>query len=71
MENKFLIDLSIKYGLKSTQISKLVDMLYQCGLQELEDPVAQKIAHFICSEGLVDKPGEEVIEELKRNKFVR
>ena len=32
MENKHLIDLSIKYNLNSTEVSKLIDIIYQAGV---------------------------------------
>ncbi|MBT7736211.1 hypothetical protein HN709_00835 [Candidatus Peregrinibacteria bacterium] len=70
MENKFLIDLGIKYGLDSPQTSKIVDLVYQCGLHDLNSREAQRIAGFICEMDLVDKPTEEVIEEMKRKGFI-
>ncbi|MBD3360794.1 hypothetical protein GF366_03265 [Candidatus Peregrinibacteria bacterium] len=70
MENKFLIDLSIKYGLDSTQISKLVDMVYQCGITNIDSREAQRISNYICEMGILDKPAEEVIEELKLKGFI-
>lgn len=66
MENKFFIDLSIKYGLDSAETSKLMDMIYQCGITDLESRKAQRIANYICEMKLLDKPAEELIEELKR-----
>lgn len=66
MENKFLLDLSIKYGLDSAQQSKIVDMIYQCGVADLNSREAQRIAAYICEMRLLDKPAEELIEELKR-----
>lgn len=70
MENKFLIDISIKYGLDSSEISKLVDMIYQCGLDDLDSKKSQRIAHYICEMKLLDKPAEELIEELKRKELI-
>ncbi len=66
MENKFFIDLSIKYGLDSADLSKLADMIYQSGYSSLDSPEAQKAAVFIIENGILKKPPEEVIEELKR-----
>lgn len=71
MENKFLIDISIKYGLDSSQISKLVDMIYQCGILQVDSRDAQRIANYICEMNLIDKPAEEVIEELKLKGFIQ
>ena len=70
MENKFLIDLSIKYGLDSAQISKLVDMIYQCGIEKVDSREAQRISNYICDMKLIDNPAEEVIEELKLKGFI-
>ena len=71
MENKFLIDLSIKYGLDSSQVSKVVDIVYQAGNQEVDSRGAKRVAGFICKMGLVDKPAEEIIEELKRKGLMK
>ncbi|MFH1284090.1 MAG: hypothetical protein ABIH78_00680 [Candidatus Peregrinibacteria bacterium] len=65
MENKLLIDLSIKYGLDTAQVSKLTDMVYQCGVMDLNSQEASRIATFICKMDMINKPAEEIIEELK------
>lgn len=70
MENKFLIDLSLKYGLSSAQVSKVVDMIYQCGITQVDSREAQRIANYICEMKLIDTPSEEVIEELKLKGFI-
>ena len=66
MENAFLIDLSIKYGLDSAQTSKVVDMIYQCNVSDLASREAKRIANFICEMSLISRPAEEIIEELRR-----
>ncbi|NIA02264.1 MAG: hypothetical protein GWP15_02685 [Nitrospirae bacterium] len=71
MENKFLIDLSIKYGLDSAQVSKLADMIYQCGISEVDSSEAQRIANYICEMNILDKPAEEIVEELKLKGFIK
>ena len=71
MENKFLIDIGIKYGLDSAQISKLVDMLYQCGCEQVDSRNAQRIADYICETELLEKPTEEIMEELKLKRFLK
>lgn len=65
MENKFLIDLSIKYGLESAKISKIVDIIYQCGIREADSREGQRIANYLCEFNLVGRPAEEIMEELK------
>lgn len=65
MENKFIIDLTIKYGLDAAQVSKITDMVYQSGAGALDNKFAQHVADFICKNGLIEKPAEEIIEELK------
>ena len=70
MENKFLIDLSIKFGLDSAEVSKIVDTMYQCGITQVDSAEAQKIANYVCSNGLLDKPAEELLEDLKATGFV-
>jgi hypothetical protein len=71
MENEFLINLSIKYGLDSAAVSKLVDMIYQCGISEVDSREAQRIANYICEMKILDKPAEEVIEELRLKGFIK
>lgn len=71
MENKFLIDLSIKYGLDSAEVSKLVDMIYQCGVSEVDGREGQRIANYICEMNILSKPAEEVIEELRLKGFIK
>lgn len=70
MENKYLIDLSIRYGLNDKQISKIVSMAYQAGITDLEAKKFSEIAEHICKENLVDAPAEVVIEELKLKGFI-
>ena len=66
MENKLLIDLSIKYGLSSEETSKLVNMVYQAGVNDIESREFQRVANYICEAKLLEMPAEELIEELKR-----
>ncbi|MFC1616425.1 hypothetical protein ACFL21_04745 [Patescibacteria group bacterium] len=65
MENKLLIDLSVKYGLNSAQLSKLTDIAYQAGAQNMESRKFKRVLNYICSMGMVDKPSEEIMEELR------
>jgi len=69
MENKFLIDISVKYGLADEQVSKIVDICYQLGYYELDSRELQRAANYICSMKMVDLPAEEIIEEMKRKGF--
>jgi hypothetical protein len=69
MENKFLLDLSIKYGLNDKQVSKVVDMVYQLGYDDLSDVMFQRAANYLCSMNLVNLPPEEVLNEMKRKGF--
>lgn len=65
MENKFLIDLTIKYGLDTAQLSKVVDMVYQAGFKRIDSREFKRVANYICKMRLIEKPAEEVIEELR------
>ena len=71
MENKFLIDVSIKYGLDSARVSKLSDMIYQCGISQVDSKEAKSVATFLCENDLLDKPAEELIEELRLKGFTQ
>ena len=70
MENKNLIDLSIKYGLSSSDISKLVSMVHQAGVHDVNSDQFTKISEHICSEKMLETPAEEIIENLKLNGLI-
>lgn len=69
MENKHLIDLTIKYGLDDEALSKIVDMLYQLGYTDSKDKAFMKAATYMCDEQLLDMPADELIEDMKRKGF--
>ena len=71
MENKFLIDLSLKYVLDDKQLSKAVDMCYQLGFDDLEDQGFHRCAAYMCSMNLLGLPPEELIEEMKRKGYYK
>lgn len=71
MENKHLIDLSVKYGLSSEDVSKLVSMMYQVDLDDMESPEFKHVASYICEAKLIDLPPEDLIEELKRKGLIK
>ncbi len=71
MENKFLIDLSVKYGLDASEVSKVVNMVYQAGILDMNSPEFKKVANYICEMKLIDKPAEELIEELKLKGLIK
>jgi len=66
MENKHLIDLSIKYGLNSEETSKLLTMAYQAGVTNMNSTAFLRVADYICQMKLLNMPPEELIEELRR-----
>ena len=70
MENTYLIDLSVKYGLGSADITKLVNIIYQTGVHDTDSDRFKKIARHICQNSLIDMPAEELLEELKRHKLI-
>ena len=70
MENKTLIDLGIRFGLNSQRLSKVADMVYQCGIEDLNSKEAADIMNFVCEKGLVDDPSEEIIEALRLEGFL-
>lgn len=71
MENKLLIDLGVKYGLDSAKISKVAAMIYQAGVEDFNVPEAQAIAEYLCENRLINKPAEEVMQELKLKGLAR
>ncbi len=70
MENKHLIDLSIKYGLNSSDLSKLVSIVHQAGVYDAESDQFQKITEYLCSENMLETPAEEIMENLKLKKLI-
>lgn len=70
MENPFLIDLSVKFGLSTDEISKVVDMVYQAGFDDIDSKEFHRVANYICEAKLTEMPAEELIEELKRKGFM-
>lgn len=71
MENRYLIDLSLKYGLNAEDISKLVNMVYQAGVDDMESKEFKRVAQYICEAKLIEMPAEELIEELKRKGLIQ
>lgn len=71
MENKVLIDLSVKYGLSSEEMSKLLNMAYQVGINDPHSADFARVTGYICEMKLLEMPPEELIEELKRKGLVK
>lgn len=71
MENRYLIDISLKYGLNAEDISKLVNMVYQAGVDDMESKEFKRVAQYICEAKLIEMPAEELIEELKRKGLIQ
>ncbi|MFA6918324.1 MAG: hypothetical protein WC285_05895 [Candidatus Gracilibacteria bacterium] len=69
MENKFLLDLSIKFGLSDHDVSKVVDMVYQLGYDNIDDRDFQRASNYLCSMNLINLPPEELLTEMKRKGF--
>ncbi len=65
MENRHLIDLSVKYGLSSADVSKLVSIVYQVGVHDMESKEFKRIVTYLCENKLVNIPPEEIIEEMR------
>jgi hypothetical protein len=65
MENKLLIDLAVKYGLDSSMVSKVATIVYQAGFEDFGVPEAKNVAEYLCETGLINKPAEEIMQELK------
>mgnify|MGYP003996546197 FL=1 len=65
MENKFLIDLSVKYGLNAAEMSKLASMVHQVGFPDIDSRGFRRVAEYICEMKMLELPPEELVEELK------
>lgn len=60
-----MIDLGVKYGLDSAKISKVAAMIYQAGVDNFNSDEAKAIAEYMCESGIINKPAEEIMNELK------
>ncbi len=69
MENKFLIDLAVKYGLLDWQIVKITNCAHFVGANGDFDKF-KRIAEYICENKIVDEPEDVIAEELRRNAIV-
>ena len=69
MENKFLIDLAVKFGLADKHISKIADVLRQLGYGDLEEKASQRAATYLCSQKLYELPIEDAVEEMERKGY--
>jgi len=69
MENKFLINLTIKYGLDEQSLVKVVDTVHELGYDDVNNSDFQRAATYICSMGLIEMSSESLIEEMKRKGF--
>jgi len=70
MENKYLLDLSLKYGLNQAQVSKVAAIAYQVGVADFASREFARISSYICEAEMVDDPAEEIVEELKRKGLI-
>lgn len=70
MENKHLIDLSLKYDLNGAEISKLVSIVYQAGVTDMESREFKRVTSYICESKILAMPPEEIIEDLKRKGLI-
>lgn len=70
MENKELIDLSVKYNLNSSELSKLVNLMYQIEIHDSSSALFSRIANYVCEMKLLDMPAELLVEELKRKGLI-
>ncbi len=70
VEDKDLLEISVKYGLSSERLSKLVDVLYQAGIKSPESPEFEEVSKYVCENDLLDMPMEDLLEELKRKKLI-
>ena len=69
MENKFLINLTIKYGLDEGTLVKVVDCVHELGYDDINSSDFQRAAIYICSMNLIEMPSESLIEEMRRKGF--
>lgn len=69
MESKVLLDLALKYGLSDDKVSKVVDLAYQLGIEDLEGEDFSAVARIICEKDWVEMAMEELVEVVKREKI--
>lgn len=69
MEDRFLLDLAVKYGLLDWQTTKIVSCARLVGVGD-DKEAFKRVAEYICENKLVDAPEEIVADELRRNGIV-
>ncbi|MEK7673258.1 MAG: hypothetical protein AAB373_05225 [Patescibacteria group bacterium] len=71
MENKQLLNLSIKYGLSGPQIEKVANIVYQAGIMDSTSKEFARISNYLCEAKIIHLPEEEIIEELKLKGIIK
>lgn len=71
MENRFLLDMSVKYGLEEHHLAKMADMIHQCGIVDLSSDAAKKVGTYLCEMKMMEMPAEEIIEEMRKKGFLK
>lgn len=67
MENTYLLELGIKYGLDDTKISKLVDVLYQMGIDDIGGEKSRKFVDYMLEHNMIEMPIEEILDHFRVN----
>lgn len=68
MENKYILELAIQYGLDDTKISRILDVLYQMGIDDIGGEQSRKFANYMIEHNMIEMPIEEILDHFKVKK---
>ena len=68
MENKYLLELTIKHGLDDTKISKNLDVLYQMGIEDIGGENSRKFVDYMLAHNMIEMPIEEILDHFRVRK---
>lgn len=68
MENKYILELAIQHGLDDTKISKILDVLYQMGIEDIGGEQSRKFVAYMMEHKMIEMPIEEILGHFKVKK---
>lgn len=70
MENKIFLKLEQKFGFSFEQVTKLVDLAKQGGIEDLESEDFMKVVKFVSEKDLIESAEEVIMEQLRLAEIV-
>lgn len=63
-----MLGASVEYGLDEPKVDKLTNILHQAGATNLNK--AENICMFIFENNIFERPEDEILDELRKNKMI-